>query len=145
MKIHDAGRDHALENFHAGRPIERELILTQADFDRFAALCGDHNPIHVDPAYAARTRFGATVSHGMLLFAAVREFVACVFADSGLQAQTLKFPTPAYAEEPLRIELVGQGDAGDGVLALATRVVKLDGQLCLDGMCRVLTANGNGS
>ena len=87
----------------------------------------------------------ATVSHGMLLFAAVREFVACVFADSGLQAQTLKFPTPAYAEEPLRIELVGQGDAGDGVLALATRVVKLDGQLCLDGMCRVLTANGNGS
>ena len=35
--------------------------FAQRDFDRFAALSGDDNPIHVDAAFAARTRFGRTV------------------------------------------------------------------------------------
>ena len=45
--------------------------FTQRDFDRFAALSGDDNPIHVDPAFAARTRFGRTVCHGMLLYSTI--------------------------------------------------------------------------
>ena len=45
-----------------------ERTLTQQDFDLFAKLSGDSNPIHVDPEFSARTRFGKTVSHGMLLF-----------------------------------------------------------------------------
>jgi NAD(P)-dependent dehydrogenase (short-subunit alcohol dehydrogenase family) len=32
---------------------------------RFAALCGDTNPIHVDPIAARRTQAGATVVHGI--------------------------------------------------------------------------------
>lgn len=140
MKIRDNVSDPARDDLHAGRRFERELVLTQADFDRFAALSGDHNPIHVDPAYAAHSRFGATVSHGMLLFSVVRTFVDSICADSQLQAQTLKFPAPAYAGERLRIELVSNGNSGEGVLALATRVLKTDGQLCLDGVCRILPA-----
>ena len=38
-----------------------ERTLTQGDFDAFATLSGDDNPIHVDPAFAARTRFGRTL------------------------------------------------------------------------------------
>jgi len=34
------------------------------DFDRFARLTGDDNPIHCDPVFAATTHFGATVAHG---------------------------------------------------------------------------------
>jgi hypothetical protein len=33
----------------------------------FAALAGDHNPLHVDPIAARRTLLGAPVVHGMLL------------------------------------------------------------------------------
>ena len=43
----------------------------QRDFDRFAALSGDDNPIHVDPEFAGRTRFGRTVCHGMLLYSTI--------------------------------------------------------------------------
>ena len=39
--------------------------FSQADFDRFARLSGDDNPIHVDPRFAARTRFGRTVAHAL--------------------------------------------------------------------------------
>ncbi len=43
-------------------------VFSQTDFDRFAALSGDDNPIHVDAEFSARTRFGRTVAHGMLLY-----------------------------------------------------------------------------
>lgn len=45
--------------------------FTQEDFDRFARLTGDNNPIHVDPQFSARTRFGRTVAHGMLLYSTI--------------------------------------------------------------------------
>ena len=43
-------------------------VLTQGDFDRFAALSRDDNPIHCDPVFARGTHFGATVAHGMFLY-----------------------------------------------------------------------------
>ena len=46
-------------------------IFSQRDFDRFAILSGDDNPIHVDPKFASRTRFGRTVAHGMFLYSHV--------------------------------------------------------------------------
>ena len=49
-----------------------DRVLTQADFDVFAELSGDDNPIHVDEKFSAKTRFGRTVSHGMLLAAILR-------------------------------------------------------------------------
>ena len=54
-----------------GETITRPLSFTQAQFDRFAALSGDDNPIHVDPQFAARTRFGRTVAHGMFLLSLI--------------------------------------------------------------------------
>jgi len=48
--------------------VEFACRLTQRDFDRFAELSGDDNPIHVDPAFAARTRFQKPVAQGMLLY-----------------------------------------------------------------------------
>ena len=35
--------------------------FTQEDFNCFADINGDNNPIHVDPQFSARTRFGRTV------------------------------------------------------------------------------------
>ena len=40
--------------------------ITDDDIRAFADLTGDHNPVHLDDDYAARTRFGRRIAHGML-------------------------------------------------------------------------------
>ena len=84
-------------------PCEQNFMLTQEDFDRFARLSGDHNPIHVDPEFSARTSFGRTVSHGMLLFSVVRSLLAQTWPGSTLNRQSLMFPSPAYAGDTLEL------------------------------------------
>jgi acyl dehydratase len=49
--------------------------FTQADFDCFARLSGDDNPIHVDAEFSARSRFGRTVAHGLLLCSVLRGLI----------------------------------------------------------------------
>ena len=41
--------------------------ITAEDISRFADLTGDHNPIHVDPDFAARSIFGTCISHGPMM------------------------------------------------------------------------------
>ncbi len=40
--------------------------VTEADVVHFAALTGDHNPIHVDHEAARQTPFGRPIAHGLL-------------------------------------------------------------------------------
>src|SRR5260370_8991033 len=43
--------------------------ITEADIVNFAALTGDHNPIHTDEEYAKHTIFGGRILHGPAGFA----------------------------------------------------------------------------
>lgn len=106
---------------------------SQQEFDRFAAISGDDNPIHVDPAFSARTRFGRTVSHGMLLYARVHALIGNAFPGRGHLLQTLMFPNPAYADEPLDIRL-----ENDGTGCLAVEISReSDGAVVLQGSCQL--------
>jgi len=76
--------------------------FSQADFDRFAQLSGDHNPIHTDSDFSARTRFGHTVAHGVLLLGVLRGLIDKVVPGGRLTEQSVMFPAPTYAGEPMR-------------------------------------------
>jgi len=85
-----------------GSTLALERALSQEDFERFAALSGDDNPIHLDPAFSARTRFGRTVSHGLLLSTIVRGLLDQLLPGARQVSQQIMFPAPTFADEPLR-------------------------------------------
>lgn len=124
--------------------IRESRVFTQAEFDRFAALSGDDNPIHVDPAFSAATRFGRTVAHGMLLYAALWGLVRRHFPGAVQETQDLMFPAPTYAGEAMRLEVDVIDRPAPGVLDLTVRVVgEADGTMTLDGRTRIRLTGGN--
>lgn len=95
-------------------------VLSQVDFDLFARVSGDDNPIHVDPAFSARTRFGRTVSHGMLLYTVLWGLIRRHFPGARQTSQTLMFPAPAFAGEPLVFSgVVEDTDGARATIALS--------------------------
>lgn len=118
--------------------IHIERILHQPDFDLFAQVSGDNNPIHVDPAFSARTRFGRTVSHGMLLYTVLWGLVQRHYPGAKQASQALMFPNPAYADEPLRFELTETASHGKR-RSLITKASRLaDSAVVLDGQTDIL-------
>lgn len=120
-----------------------QRVLLQADFDRFARLSGDDNPIHCDPAFAAQSHFGATVAHGMLLYSCICKALTEQVGPGVVQLeQTLMFPHPTYAGDRLRIALRVEAEK-EGLLDIATDVTKVGaGDTALAtaaGRCRVVT------
>lgn len=111
-------------------------VPTQADFDAFAELSGDDNPIHVDAEFSARTRFGRTVSHGMLLYSRLWALLRQRYPGRRHAMQALMFPNPAYAEEELELAF-SQGDADDAGLLAITISRVADGAPVLVGQCRL--------
>jgi acyl dehydratase len=108
--------------------LELRRTLTQADFDRFAALSGDDNPIHVDPDFAARTRFGRTVSHGILLVSILRGLAATLAEGARLARHEVRFPAPTFAGEPMVFAVRRDGEA---IAFACTR--EADGVVTCDG------------
>lgn len=106
-----------------------EHTFTQNDFDRFAALSGDANPIHVDADFAARTRFGHTVAHGVLLETVLRGLADRLAPGLRVREQALRFSAPTYADEPMRFEV--WEEARDTLGLRISRVE--DGTLTCDG------------
>ncbi len=72
--------------------------VTQEQLDRYSEASGDRNPLHWDPEFAAATRFGGIIAHGMLTLAFVAEMMAARFGRPWLESGSLKvrFKGAAY-------------------------------------------------
>ena len=97
------------------RELTIERTLTQADFDAFARLSGDANPIHVDSAFAARSRFGRTVSHGVLLYSILHSLIERLAPGTRQLRQHVTFPAPTFADQPMRFTARIVTSAADGI------------------------------
>lgn len=120
-----------------GTQIQEVKTFTQAEFDAFAQLSGDDNPIHVDPDFSARTRFGRTVAHGMLLYSVICGVISRHLPGAVQLSQELMFPAPTYADEPMSIQLEVLAQDGSQ-LRLRTEMRNPVGDVTLTGETVIL-------
>lgn len=102
--------------------------LSQEQVNRYAEASGDRNPLHLDPEFAAKTQFGGTIAHGMLVMAFVSEMLTAAFGRDWLESGWLKIRFRAPARP---------GDA----LTSSGRVTKVDGARIV---CEIECRNGSG-
>jgi acyl dehydratase len=119
------------------RPPDHAVTLpTSRDQALLYRLNGDRNPLHSDPAFAARAGFPRPILHGLCTFGiAGRALLRCVGeGDPGaLRSMAGRFSAPVFPGEELTTEVWVEGA---GEVRFATRAG--DGRLVLDaGSCRV--------
>lgn len=114
-----------------------ERSFSQRDFDRFAGLSGDDNPIHVDAGFAADSRFGRTVAHGLLLVSVLRGLVDQLSPGCRVLEQWVMFPAPTYAGEAMRFSatVTGGDERGQWVRLEISRLGC--GTVTCEGRCLV--------
>ena len=115
-----------------------EHLVTQEQIERYAVASGDFNPVHVDQEFAAGSRFGGTIAHGMMVAASISQMMTAAFREDWLASGTLKirFRAPVYPGDSIeafgRIEHVHPRDQGREVVC-SVGVRKQDGELAITG------------
>lgn len=102
---------------------------------QFAELSGDHNPIHMDDDYAAKTRFKRRIAHGMISGALIsRALVDCIGTGGIYLSQNMKFVNPVFIDDEITITLTVTAIRKEKRIAtVETNVTKMTGEIVVKG------------
>jgi len=108
--------------------------LSQEQLNAYADASGDHNPIHVDPAFAAATPFGGTIAHGMLVLGLIGEMMHSGLGAAWLEHGALKvrFKAPARPGDTVTARATATGNR-----TWSVECVNGDGEVLLEGRASV--------
>jgi len=119
-----------------------EKTFSQDDVNRYADAAGDHNPIHVDPNFAAGSQFGRRIAHGMMIAASISEMMAQAFGQDWHKSGRMKirFRAPVFPGETVRasgtVRSVRQIEDATEV-AVSVQVTKSNDEAAITGDARV--------
>lgn len=117
--------------------------ITQDRLVAYANVSGDHNPLHLDPQFAATTQFGGIIAHGMLTLAFVSEMMATEFQKPWLESGALRvrFKGAAYLGDSVktsgRLEKA-EARQGGQQLTCGVGVSSVDGREIISGSATLL-------
>ena len=124
-----------------GAQATMEHTVTDAMIRAFAELSGDHNPVHLDDAFARTTRFGGRIAHGMLVAGFISATIATRLPGPGTVylGQQLKFLRPVRIGDTVTtrvevLELMPEKKRAK----LHTRSVNQQGETVIDGEALVM-------
>ncbi|WP_310391670.1 MaoC family dehydratase [Hymenobacter sp.] len=115
--------------------------ITDADVRQFAELSLDSNPLHLDEEYAARSRFGQRISHGLLYGALVSAVIGTRLPGPGTiyLSQNFHFLKPVFRNDVITATVtVTAVETARRQATLRTDCHNQHGTLVLTGEARVL-------
>lgn len=130
------GNAYYFDELKVGQKAAYTREVTEADIQAFAAVSGDHNPVHLDPEFAAQhTPFGGCIAHGILSASYISTVVGTILPGPGsiYINQSLKFRAPVRAGDVVTTEAeITDLIEKRGFVQLTTRCL-VDDKVVLEG------------
>ncbi|WP_298581488.1 bifunctional enoyl-CoA hydratase/phosphate acetyltransferase [uncultured Luteimonas sp.] len=134
-------RNRTFDELAIGDTATIERTLAQQDIQLFAVLSGDLNPTHIDPDFAASTRYSGVIAHGMWGGALISAVLGTRLPGPGTVylGQTLRFLAPVRLGDRLTVQVtVTALDPGKRCVTLACSCTNQDGKRVIEGEAQVI-------
>ncbi|XP_069116358.1 hydroxyacyl-thioester dehydratase type 2, mitochondrial-like [Argopecten irradians] len=125
---------------HPGSKASLTKVFTADEVQTFSEISHDKNPIHIDQEYAAKTRFGKCIVHGVLLSGLLSAVCSTKLPGPGAVylSQELRFVAPAFVGQSVTAE-VEVMDIERLVMTLSTTVRETDThKVLLEGSAKLV-------
>ena len=119
-----------------GQTASRKRAITARDIELFTEMTGDRNPLHYDAGLAARTRMGGIVVQGGVTSGILNAVAAEDLPGPGTVFLEVRwsFKAPVRPGDTITGEVTVTKVRDDKpITELATRVLRQDGTVVLDG------------
>ena len=130
-----------IDELQVGQRASYRRTIGDDDVRSFAQITGDDNPVHLDEAVAAQSRFGSRIVHGMLTAGLISAALAKVLPGPGTiyLEQSLRFTKPVRIGETIDVELrVLETNVPRQRARIQTDCRNADGELVVTGEATVM-------
>jgi len=112
--------------FFVGQSASLTRSVTAEEVETFSRATGDVNPVHLDEAYAAHTRFGRRIAHGMLIASYISALLGTKFPGPGTiyMSQALKFLRPVFLGDEVTVTVTVSAYRADRAILTLDAVVR---------------------
>jgi acyl dehydratase len=130
-----------MSDISVGQSASVSKAFSEAEVLAFANLSLDHNPVHIDPEYAAQTMFGKQIVHGMLVSSLFSGLLGQKLPGEGTiyLGQNLSFKKPIFIDQNVTASVeVTDVRTDKPIITLKTTCVDDDGQVLVSGEAVVM-------
>jgi 3-hydroxybutyryl-CoA dehydratase len=129
------------EDIYMGQIASMSKTVTEADILMLAEVTLDRNPVHLDDAFAKRTRFRGRIAHGVLAIGLISAVMGTQLPGPGTiyLSQQVKFLAPVRPGDTIKavVEVVALRPE-KRIVTLKTNCYNQDNQAILTGEAVVL-------
>lgn len=121
--------------YEAGQSADMTKVITEEDILRFAEITGDRNPVHISEEFAAQTRFGERIAHGILTAGLISAVIGMKLPGPGCLylSQTLQFLAPVKIGDEITARAEVVEVISEKRLRLRTQCINQRKEVVLEG------------
>ena len=130
-----------ITQIQVGDCAEFTKTVTAHDVVLFAGVSGDHNPVHLDEAYAQTTMFKTRIAHGMLVGSLFSTVLGTELPGEGTiyLGQELKFLRPVFLDDVITaVVTVSEVISEKNRIRLETTATNQHGETVVTGFALVM-------
>lgn len=138
VQRHPSG-GYILDELQVGMAAEKLVTASDERIRLFADASDDHNPVHLDEAFAHRTAYRGRIAHGLLSASFGSAVVGTILPGDGsiYVSQTLQFHFPVRVGDEVLIRITVVGIDAEAARVHLNCEGFVDGRLIMDGIAVV--------